>query len=82
MYLTEEKSVDEWSRIDECKPREFKEVLFLLEDGSMQVGYYINCGSYTRLKLGHTSKDIELWKVRPTHWISLPCISGLQKKPP
>lgn len=59
-------------RLPETDINFLEEVLILRENLSIGVGYWLDCGSYTRFKFDGRSEGLEGWKIKPTHWMPLP----------
>lgn len=64
--------MSEWVDINEQIPDEDDDVLMIRENLSMGVGCIICCKSYIRLRFSGESKPIDSWKIKVTHWMTLP----------
>lgn len=64
--------MSEWINVEDANPKYGEEVLMCNSLGTIRVGYILDCGDYIRLCFGETSKEINSWNRKITHWMPLP----------
>jgi hypothetical protein len=61
-----------WEEFSPDKLENYEEVLMKRENGSRGVGYIVNNETYTRLRFDGTSKALQDWRIKVTHFMRIP----------